>query len=162
MTRPSLGNHYVHLLDSVVILITVWQLHVFLSLKNSIYYRADELAFLKRLSHCFGVLGSAHTWFSSYSSGRPDSALIGSSSSPVTSYICGVPLRLCSGTCTLSNLHFSYTSQFNVRQQQYADDTQIMLIFSPSSLESSLDHLQQCLSPLTSRFFHSGFANNSN
>ena len=53
------------------------------------------------------------------------------------------------------------SSQFNVRQQQYADDTQLMLFLSPSNLDSSLVNLQQCLSSLRSWFFHNGLALNS-
>ena len=52
-------------------------------------------------------------------------------------------------------------SQFNVRQQQYAGDTQLVLFLSPSNLESSLVNLQQCSSSLRSWFFHNGLALNS-
>jgi len=49
--------------------------------------------------------------------------------------------RFCYWACTLFNLHFTYCPHcfsINVRQQQYADDIQLMLFISPSNIESSL------------------------
>jgi len=45
-------------------------------------------------------------------------------------------------------------SQFNMHQQQYSDDNQLMLFISPSNIKSSLINLQQFLSSLRSWFFY--------
>jgi len=52
-------------------------------------------------------------------------------------------------------------SLFNVRQQQYADDTQLVLFISPSNIENNIFNLQQCLLSLRSWFLHNGLALNS-
>jgi len=43
-----------------------------------------------------------------------------------------------------------------VNQQQYADDTQLFVFHSPSSLSISLCSLQRCVSSLHSWFIHNG------
>jgi hypothetical protein len=48
-----------------------------------------------------------------------------------------------------------------LRQQEYADDTQLVLFISPSNLDYSLLNLQHCLSSLKSWFFLNGLALNS-
>ena len=124
----------------------------------------DHSILLKRLSTSFGVIGSAHNWLSSYLSDRSSSVRVGSSSSTVLPSICGVPQGSVLGP-VLFSIYISpiahIASQFNVRQQQYADDTQLMLFISPSNLDNSLLNLQHCLSSLKSWFFHNGLALNS-
>jgi len=159
--EPSL----VHLLDSVYHNADDGLATPLVSLDLSAAFDTiDHSILLKRLSYSFGVMGSAHNWLNSYLSGRSNSVRVGSSSSPVTPSICGVPQGSVLGP-VLFSIYISpiahIASQFNVRQQQYADDTQLMLFLSPSNLESSLVNLQQCLSSLRSWFFHHGLALNS-
>jgi len=96
-------------------------------------------------------MGSAHNLLKSYLSGTSNSVSVGSSLSSIFPSICGVPQCSVLGP-VLFSIHISpiahITSQFNVRQQQYADDTQLMLFLSPSDRDSSLANLQQCLSSL--------------
>jgi len=93
---------------------------------------------LKRLSNSFGVMGSAHNWLNSYLS-----VPVGSSSSHVISTIYGVPQGSVLGP-VLFSIYISpivhISSLFNVPQQQYADDTQLMLFISPSNIEKSLTY----------------------
>jgi len=50
----------------------------------------------------------------------------------------------------------SIVSSHGVNQQQYADDTQLVVFLSSSSLSSSLCSLQRCVSSLNSRFSRNG------
>jgi len=54
----------------------------------------------------------------------------------------------------------SIVSSHSVNQQQYADDTQLLVLFSPSSLSSSLCSHQRCVSSLPSRCIHNGLVLN--
>jgi len=100
----------------------------------------DHSILLKRLSGSFGVMGSAHNWLNSYLSGRSNSVRVRSSSSHVISSICGVRQGSVLFPIYISPIaHIA--SLFNVRQQQYADDTQLMLFISPSNIENSLLNL---------------------
>ena len=97
-------------------------------------------------------------------SGRSSSVRVGSSSSSDLPSICGVPQGSVLGH-VLFSIYISpiahIASQFQVCQQQYADDTQLMLFLSPSNNDSSLQNLQKCLSSLKSWFFHNGLALNA-
>jgi len=94
-------------------------------------------------------------------SGRSKSVRVGPSSSSILPSTCGVPQGSDLGP-VLFSMYISpiahIASQFNVRKQQYADDTQLMLFLCPSDLDSSLTNQQQCLSSLRSWFFHNGLA----
>ena len=48
----------------------------------------------------------------------------------------------------------------NVIQQQYADDTQLLISLSPSSLSTAILRLETCLHDLPSWFLHNGLALN--
>jgi len=54
----------------------------------------------------------------------------------------------------------SIASSFGVKQQQYADDTQLYIHISPSSQTASLDQLKTCLATINSWFCHNGLALN--
>jgi len=61
--------------------------------------------------------------------------------------------RLCLGSYSFHNLCLtiaSIVSSNGVNQQQYADDTQLILFISPASLSSRLCSLQGCVSSLHS------------
>ena len=161
----STETSLIHLLDSVYHAADDGLATLLLSLDLSAAFDTiDHSILLKRLSTSFGVMGSAHNWLNSYLSERSNSVRVGSSSSSVLSSICGVPQGSVLGP-VLFSIYISpiahIASQFNVSQQQYADDTQLMLFLSPSDLDGSLLNLQQCLSSLKSWFFHNGLALNS-
>jgi len=48
----------------------------------------------------------------------------------------------------------------DVQQQQYADDTQLYIAFSPSDRRNKLNALQTCLTSLKTRFYTNGMALN--
>ena len=161
----STETSLIHLLDSVYHAADDGLATLLLSLDLSAAFDTiDHSILLKRLSTSFGVMGSAHNWLNSYLSERSNSVRVGSSSSSVLSSICGVPQGSVLGP-VLFSIYISpiahIASQFNVSQQQYADDTQLLLFLSPSNLDGSLLNLQQCLSSLKSWFFHNGLALNS-
>jgi len=76
-------------------------------------------------------MGSADNWLNSYLSCRSISVRVGSSSSSVISSMFGVPRGSVHAPVFFSITIFSpiahIVSQFNVRSQQYADDTQLTL-----------------------------------
>ena len=75
----------------------------------------------------------------------------------------GVPQGLVLGpilfTSFISPIQF-VTSQFNVDQQQYADDTQVFISLSKSNTLDRVSRLETALVQLTSWFYHNGLALN--
>jgi hypothetical protein len=164
-SHHSTETSLVHLLDSVYHATDEGLATLLLSLDLSAAFDTiDHPILLKRLSTSFGVIGSAHNWLNSYLSDRSSSVRIGSSSSCALSSTCGVPQGSVLGP-VLFSIYISpianIVSQFNVCQQQYADDTQLMIFLSPSDFDTSILNLQQCLSSLKSWFFHNGLALNA-
>lgn len=123
----------------------------------------DHSILINRLISGFGITGPAIDWLKSYLLGRSFSVVHGSLSSASTPVQCGVPQGSVLGpilfTIYVSPIA-SIVSQFSVHQQQYADDTQLFVCLSPSTLSTSLLSLQQCTSALTAWFFHNGLALN--
>jgi len=108
-------------------------------------------------------MGSSHNWLKSYLSNRSFSVTSGSSSSFILPSSCGVP----QGSVLGPILFIIYVSPISsvlsshgVNQQQYADDTQLFVFLSPSSLSGSLCSLQSCVSSLHSWFIHNGLVLN--
>ena len=62
-------------------------------------------------------------------------------------------------TSFISPIQF-VTSQFNVDQQQYADDTQVFISLSKSNTPDRVSRLETALVQLTSWFYHNGLALN--
>ena len=62
-------------------------------------------------------------------------------------------------TSFISPIQF-VTSQFNVDQQQYADDTQVFISLSKSNSPDRVSRLETALVHLTSWFYHNGLALN--
>jgi len=88
------------------------------------------------------IIGSIHIYLAGLT------LRVGSSSSSVITSICGVPQGFVLGP-VLFSIYISpiahIASLFNVCQQQYADDTQLLLSISASNIENGLFNLQQCL-----------------
>ena len=55
----------------------------------------------------------------------------------------------------------SVVSRFDVNQQQYADDTQLYVFLSALNLDTSIAHLQSCISALGYWFLHNSLALNA-
>ena len=123
----------------------------------------DHSTLLSRLQNSFGISGSVIAWLTSYLSDRSFSVTHGSATSVTFPLYSGVPQGSVLGPILFSvytSPLASIASTNGVRQQQYADDTQLFISFSPSSLNTSLTSLQTCFSSARSWFFHNGLALN--
>jgi len=116
-----------------------------------------------RLIYSFGIMGFSHNWLKSYLSNRSFSVTSGPSSSFILPSSCGVPQGSVLGpilfTIFVSPIALIVSSP-GVNLQQYADDTQLFVFLSTSSLFRSLCSLQQCVSSLHSWFIHNGIVLN--
>jgi len=123
----------------------------------------DHTILLQRLSTSFGISGTVYSWLTSYLTNRCQSVRVGGYSSPSTICTCGVPQGSVLGPL-LFNIYTSpvagISSFHGIQQQQYADDTQLFIALSPSSISSDLTKLTNCLASLHSWFCHNGLALN--
>jgi Reverse transcriptase (RNA-dependent DNA polymerase) len=94
----------------------------------------DHSSLLSRLNTSFGFSDTALSWLASYLSGRSQAVRIGSMSSPTTNCVLGVPQGSVLGPI-LFTIFVSpvgdLASSYQVRHQQYADDTQLYISLSP-------------------------------
>ena len=110
----------------------------------------EHSVLLQRLSHSFGVAGTALSWIQCYLTDRKQSVRIGQHSSPVVPCSVGVP----QGSVLGPLLFAIYTSSIaavaqshGVQQQQYADDTQLYIALTPSDPHLNLllsNHVWPC------------------
>jgi len=160
----STETSLIHLLDSIYHAADNGLATLLLSLDLSAAFDTiDHAILLNRLTSSFGIMGSSHNWLKSYLSNRSFSVTSGSTSSSILSSSCGVPQGSVLGPI-LFTIYVSpiaqIVSSLGVNQQQYADDTQLFLFLSPTSLSSSLCNLQRCVSSLHSWFLHNGLVLN--
>ena len=111
----------------------------------------------------YGVDGNALMWLESNLSQRVQYVKFGQDVSSTTQLKTGVPQGSVLGpilfTSFISPIQF-VTSQFNVDQQQYADDTQVFISLSKGNSPDRASRLETALVHLTSWFYHNGLALN--
>ena len=121
----------------------------------------DHSILLYRLSSMYGVDGNALMWLESYLSLRVQYVKFGQDVSSSTQLKTGVPQGSVLGPILFTSFISSFvTSQFNVDQQQYADDTQVFISLSKSNSPDRVSRLETALIQLTSWFYHNGLALN--
>ena len=102
-------------------------------------------------------------WLESYLSQRVQYVKFGQDVSSTTQLKTGVPQGSVLGpilfTSFISPIQF-VTSQFNVDQQQYADDTQVFISLSKGNSPDRVSRLETALVHLTSWFYLNGLALN--
>jgi hypothetical protein len=123
----------------------------------------DHQTLLNRLRTSFGITGLVFSWLSSYLSDRSFAVVTGSSSSLTCSCNTGVPQGSVLGPILFSlytsPIH-SIVSQYAVRQQQYADDTQLFISITSTNHSANIEQLQSCFSTLQGWFLYNGLALN--
>ena len=124
----------------------------------------DHLTLLHRLQSSFGISGTVLSWLHSYISGRSQSVRVGSASSSSVSISAGVPQGSVLGpmlfSCYISPIA-SIVSSYNLGLQQYADDTQVYLALTATTITYQLTTLSNCLSALHTWFSHNGLSLNA-
>ena len=109
----------------------------------------EHSVLLDRLRNSFGVSGVAINWIESYLADRTQFVRFQSACSTSTTCVCGVPqgsvlgpLLFVTYTAPMANI----ASQYGVSYHQYADDTQVYVAVSKSSISTTTDNLQNCMS----------------
>ena len=114
----------------------------------------DHSILLRRLSHRYGVSGTALQWFESYLSDRMQSVVIDSVQSEPSPLTDGVPQGSVLGplcftmyTAPLEDLIRSFDG---VELMVYADDTQLYMLINPSDQIAPISQLEQCVDSVKS------------
>ena len=108
----------------------------------------DHNIFLRRLNHRYGIGGTALKWFESYLEERTQSVSVGEAVSAPRTLRYGVPQGSVAGAPG-----FTYYSaplsdvikQHGLDHVNYADDTQVYLIFEPGNHDSKIEVLERCI-----------------
>ena len=122
---------------------------------SSAFDTVDHDILLERLQSRFGLTGSVLYWIKSYFTQRSEVVCINGTPSKSQSVNYGVPQGSILGPL-LFNLYISPIEDIvhahALSILSYADDTQLYLSLSSSTIEESLLHLENCLSDLSSWF----------
>lgn len=114
----------------------------------------DHSLLLNRLSHCFGIHGTALKWFKSYLSGRHQSVKVSTSLSIDKPLLYGVPQGSVLGpllfTLYTQPLTHLISRFHSLRHHFYADDTQLYIPITRDNAEAPFAELTQCLSEIHS------------
>ena len=101
----------------------------------------DHTIFLNRLNNSFDIVENALSLISSYLAMRSQTVRFGSASSAPSDCSCGVPQGSVLGpilfTVYVSPIA-SVAYEHHVNQQQYADDTQLYIVFTKQTSVSSI------------------------
>jgi len=123
----------------------------------------DHVILLKRLSHSFGVTGTAYFWIQSYLCGRTQSVRIGRHLSASTPCSVGVlqgsvlgPLLFLIYTSPIAQAHHIEQQQCNTLMTRNS----ICRYVAPTSYSKHVNSLQQCLASLHIWFCENGMALN--
>ena len=117
----------------------------------------DHHILLNRLSKWFGLDDIALTWFISYLSSRSQAVTISDSISSFSQLSCGVPQGSVLGPLlfTLYTTPLgSVISKNSLHYHLYADDTQLYISFTPSTLVNSLHTLTSAFNDILSWMNH--------
>ena len=104
---------------------------------------------LHRLSHRYGIRGTAHQWLTSYLSDRQQFVTIGGERSRLETKTCDVP----QGSVMGPNLYEDYTAapvadifkEHNIKYHIYADDKQAYMAFDPHHIGVALQSTETCI-----------------
>ena len=116
----------------------------------------DHGVLLNRVSTSFGVRGSALQWFTSYLPNRSQRVSFDQNLSEKFSLQCGVSQGSCLGpllfTIYASKL-LEVIKNYLPQSHEYADDTQLYLLFnadSPCSQNDAVEAMEQCIQAIRS------------
>ena len=115
---------------------------------SSAFDTIDHNILITRLSTCYGISGTALSWFTSYLTDRRQAIKIGNCFSDTLPTSCGVPQGSVLGPLlfTLYTTPLSSVIQgHNLDHHLYADDTQIYISLTTSDTCHSLNQLSDCL-----------------
>jgi hypothetical protein len=127
----------------------------------------DHSILINRLKQAYGIDGSALSWFKSYLTDRSQSVSINSSSSKCLQLKYGVPQGSKLGP-VLFNAYIAPLSnivrKFNIEDQKYADDEQLILTFRPKDLHDQSKAkrmMEDCIKEIRGFLHQNKLCNNS-
>ena len=119
----------------------------------------DHHILLDRLHTSFGIWNTVRDWLSSYLENRKQFVSLLHFRSINTTYTTGVPQGPVHGPILFSLFVSPIATKYGVRQQQYADDTQLYISISRNNT-SKLHDLEDCILSLFSWFSYNGLSLN--